>query len=156
MDSYNIVTASLDDLECRVENYLENKACLIYWHNRVNSMMYLTTEDQTIYKKELKNIRDNVNKGGWKQVKAGENFIIGSKTLYTLLAEIDENDICPAYFLLKRRDLGEDMYWVPYFFTSEKSRDAALEWISKNTNNSVTATPQDEEHLSAKKKEAKM
>ena len=125
--------ASLHDLEAGIQDGLRNNACLIYWHYHSRSLMFFTKEDQKLYKKELKRIRDNVNERRIRQVKAGDNFMFQSKTLYTLLAEIDH--ICPAYYLLMRRGDGDDFYSLPYFFTSEKCRDGALEWIHNNTKN---------------------
>ena len=95
--------------------------------------MYCTADEQTKYHEELKQIVKCFRNGAYKAVKAGEDITLGDIKLYSLLLEIDEA-ACPAYFLLRGRGESDDLYYIPYFFKTMKSRDMALLWIMKKTN----------------------
>ena len=127
----NTVTASLPKLESNLQIDIANGALMMYWHLDQQTMMYFTKDDKHLFRRELRLIRDKVNEGVFGEVKAGDNLTIGGRTVYTLLVGIEE--MCPAYFLLRRRSLSDDFYYLPYLFVGENCRNNVLEWIITNT-----------------------
>ena len=127
----NTVTASLPKLESNLEIDIANGALMMYWHLDQQTMMYFTKDDKHLFRRELRLIRDKVNEGVFGEVKAGDNLTIGGRTVYTLLVGIEE--MCPAYFLLRRRSLSDDLYYLPYLFVGENCRNNVLEWIITHT-----------------------
>ena len=130
----NTVTVSLQELETNLEIDLRNGALLMYWHLQQGRMMYFTKDDQQLYRQEMRLIRDKLNEGVFKGAEVGDNLTIGGRTLYTLLIEIEE--MCPAYFMLRRRGLSDDFYYLPYLFVGVNCRNKVLEWINENTTDS--------------------
>ena len=104
---------------------------VLNYHLDQQTMMYFTKDDKHLFRRELRLIRDKVNEGVFGEVKAGDNLTIGGRTVYTLLVGIEE--MCPAYFLLRRRSLSDDLYYLPYLFVGENCRNNVLEWIISNT-----------------------
>ena len=91
---------------------------------------YLTSDDQDTYHQELKLVRKQLRAGSIISVKSGTTITVGSKELYTMDVAM-ANKLCYPNMLLKRRGLFDDAYNTPYFFTSEKSRDKAVTFITK-------------------------
>ena len=126
------INTSIEQLESSIRGAWENHGCLAYWHLHEGKMIYVAADEQINYHKELKQIVKSFRNGGYKAVKAGEDITVGDIKLYSLLLEIDEA-ACPAYFLLRRLGESDDLYFIPYFFKTMKSRDMALQWIKKKT-----------------------
>lgn len=126
------INTSIEQLESSIRGAWENHGCLTYWHLHEGKMMYIAVDEQTKYHRELKQIVKSFRNGGFKAVKAGEDITVGDIKVYSLLLEIDEA-ACPAYFLLRRLGESDDLYFIPYFFKTMKSRDKALQWIMKKT-----------------------
>ena len=125
------ISSSFQELESDLLVYLTNGALLMYWHLQQGRMMYFTGEDKRLYKAEMRMIRDKVNEGIFLGVKKGDNLTIGGRRLYTILVEIE--DMCPAYFILRRRGLSDDFYYLPYLFVDENTRNHVFNWIGQNT-----------------------
>ena len=123
-------THSLEGLEGQLAYGLEKRGELLYWHHRLNYFNYLTSEDQDTYHQELKLVRKQLRAGSIISVKSGTTITVGSKELYTMDVAM-ANKLCYPNMLLKRRGLFDDAYNTPYFFTSEKSRDNAVTFITK-------------------------
>lgn len=121
---------SLDDLQSELRHALSERGILIYWSVHTNDFTFLIKEDQ-----ELKNIVRNLrSQDCYIQALYGETMTFEGKSLYPLLLQLKpQNDYeCPAYFLLMEQGLNKHLRYVPYFFTSELSRDGALSYINRH------------------------
>lgn len=123
-------THSLEELEGQITYGLGEGAELLYWHHQLNYFNYLTSDDQETYHRELKLIRKQLKKGSITSVKRGPAFTVDSRELYTMEVTMG-NKLCYPYMLLRKRGLFDDSDSTPYFFTSRKSRDKAVEYITK-------------------------
>jgi hypothetical protein len=130
-----MVMVSLDDLQSELRHALSERGILIYWSVHTNAFTFLMKEDQAVYHQELKNIVRNLrSQDCYIQALPGETMAFEGKSLYPLLLQLKpQNEYeCPAYFLLMERGLDEHLRYVPYFFTSELSRDGALSYINSH------------------------
>ena len=128
----DIIMASLESLQTNLCCALSNKGALIFWSVQTSQLNYLITEDQAVYKQELKNIVKNLQSGDfYLRASSGPSMIFEGRSLYPILLELnpDEEYQCPAYFLLMQQGLVDHCHYVPYWFTSESSRDNALSFI---------------------------
>ena len=63
-------------------------------------------------------------------MKGGTSITVGSNELYTMEVTM-ANMMCYANMLLQERGLFDDADNTPYLFTSQKSRDNAITYITK-------------------------
>lgn len=120
----------LADLIRQITFALEEGGCFVYWHHNVKSFNFLMAIDTDEYHHELKQLRKQFRDGRVTSVTAGDDHIVGDTTLHTM--EVDFiNQPCYPYMLLRERGLIDDTDHTPYFFTSARSRDNAIEYITK-------------------------
>jgi len=123
-------THSLEGLQGQITYGLGKDGVLLYWHHGLNSFNYLTSNDQDTYHQELKLIRKQFRGGSITSVKGGTSITVGSNELYTMEVTM-ANTMCYANMLLQERGLFDDADNTQYLFTSQKSRDNAITYITK-------------------------
>ena len=121
---------ALEDVEGQILLGLRQGAVLLYWHHGQNLFDYLTIDDQEPYHRELKSIRNQLRRGSVTTVKGGALITMNGIKLFTMEVTF-QNQTCYPYMLVQKRGLFEDADCTPYFFTSEKSRDNAVQYINK-------------------------
>ena len=122
---------SLEVLEKKIEDYINDGAFMIYWNHQHEVFDYLCESDEEIMSMEMMNLKDNIKKGNILRMKKGEVVDIKGVQLYPV--ELDFLDMeCPAYFLVTKRGLTEDMAMSPYFFRSEEKRDEIYHLLCSN------------------------
>ena len=127
------MTLSLEVLEKRIEDYINDGAFMIYWNHQVEAFDYLRESDEKFMKIELMNLKNHIKRGNILRVKKGEVVDIKGVQLYPVELELLEME-CPAYFLVTKRGLTEDKAMTPYFFRSEEKRDEIYHFFcSKQT-----------------------
>ena len=125
---------TLAHLQAELHHALANNAVLIYWNVHENRLNYFIVEDQREYQMELKRIVKNVRGGDFvNRAMSGDAMTFEQRTLYPILLQLNEDAeyMCPAYYLLMQQGLGKHWDYVPYWFTSESSRDKALSYIHR-------------------------
>ena len=127
------MTLSLEVLEKRIEEYINDGAFMIYWNHQFEAFDYLRESDEEIMRMEFMKLKDHFKKGNILRIKKGEVVDIKGVQLYPVeLAFLDMQ--CPAYFLVTKRGLTEDMAMSPYFFRSEEKCDEIYHFLcSKQT-----------------------
>ena len=116
------MTLSLEVLEKRIEDYINDGAFMIYWIHQFQTFDYLLELDHKIMRIEIMNLKDHIKKGNIVRIKKGEVVDIKGVQLYPVELEFKEME-CPAYFLVTKRGLTEDMNMTPYFFRTEEQCD---------------------------------
>ena len=125
------MTLSLEVLEKTIEDYINDGAFMIYWNHQFEAFDYLLESDEEIMRIEIMNLKDNIKRGNILRIKKGEVVNIKGVQLYPVELELLETE-CPAYFLVTKRGLTEDMAMSPYFFRSEEKRDEIYRFLSSN------------------------
>jgi hypothetical protein len=125
------MTLSLEVLEKTIEDYINDGAFMIYWNHQLEAFDYLRESDEEIMRIEIMNLKDHIKRGNIVRIKKGEVVNIKGVQLYPVELELLETE-CPAYFLVTKRGLTEDMAMSPYFFRSEEKRDEIYRFLSSN------------------------
>ncbi len=120
---------SLEVLEKRIEDYINDGAFMIYWNHQVEAFDYLLESDQEIMTNEMMNLKDNIKRENIVRIKKGEVVVIKGVQLYPVELEFKEMK-CPAYFMVAKRGLTDDMDMTPYFFRSEEQCDKIYHFLS--------------------------
>jgi hypothetical protein len=115
-------TLSLEELENKIESYINDGAFMIYWNHRMEIFDYLLQSDGAIITREIGNLKEQTKKGNILSIKKGGVVDIKGVQLYPLEFEFKDMD-CPAYFLVTKRGLTDEMAMTPYFFRSEEECD---------------------------------
>ena len=124
---------SLEVLEKKIEDYINDGAFMIYWNHQFEAFQYLRESDEEIMRMEMMNLEHHIKRGNILRIKKGEVVNIKGVQLYPVELELLETE-CPAYFLVTKRGLTEDMAMSPYFFRSEEKRDEIYHFLcSKQT-----------------------
>lgn len=116
------MTLSLEVLEERIEDYINDGAFMIYWNHQSKAFDYLLESDEEIMRIEIMNLKDNIKRGNILRIKKGKVVDIKGVQLYPVELEFLEME-CPAYFLVTKQGLTEDLAMTPYFFRSEEQCD---------------------------------
>ena len=125
------MTLSLEVLEKRIEDYINDGAFMIYWNHQFEAFDYLRESDEEIMRIEMANLEHHIKRGNILRIKKGEVVDIKGVQLYPVELELLETE-CPAYFLVTKRGLTEDMAMSPYFFRSEEKRDEIYHFLCSN------------------------
>ena len=125
------MTLSLEVLEKRIEDYINDGAFMIYWNHQLEAFDYLLESDEEIMRMEMMNLEHHIKRGNILRIKKGEVVDIKGVQLYPVELELLETE-CPAYFLVTKRGLTEDMAMSPYFFRSEEKRDEIYHFLCSN------------------------
>ena len=125
------MTLSLEVLEKRIEDYINDGAFMIYWNHQFEAFDYLRESDEEIMRIEMANLEHHIKRGNILRIKKGEVVDIKGVQLYPVELELLETE-CPAYFLVAKRGLTEDMAMSPYFFRSEEKRDEIYHFLCSN------------------------
>ena len=125
------MTLSLEVLEKRIEDYINDGAFMIYWNHQFEAFDYLRESDEEIMRMEMMNLEHHIKRGNILRIKKGEVVDIKGVQLYPVELELLETE-CPAYFLVAKRGLTEDMAMSPYFFRSEEKRDEIYHFLCSN------------------------
>jgi len=112
-------TLSLEELENKIESYINDGAFMIYWNHRMEIFDYLLQSDGAIITREIGNLKEQTKKGNILSIKKGGVVDIKGVQLYPLEFEFKDMD-CPAYFLVTKRGLTDEMAMTPYFFRSKE------------------------------------
>ena len=123
------MTLSLEVLEKRIEDYINDVAFMIYWNHQFEAFDYIRESDEEIMRMEMINLEHHIRRGNVLKIKKGEVVDIKGVQLYPVELEFLEME-CPAYFLVTKRGLTEDMAMSPYFFRSEEQRDKIYHFLS--------------------------
>jgi hypothetical protein len=115
-------TLSLEELENKIEAYINDGAFMIYWNHCMEIFGYLHELDEVIIRHEIRNLKEQIKKGNILSIKKGGVVDIKGVQLYPLEFEFKDMD-CPAYFLVTKRGLTDEMAMTPYFFRSEEECD---------------------------------
>lgn len=127
------MTLSLEVLEKRIEDYINHGAFMIYWNHQYKTFDYLLESDEEIMRNEMMNLKDHIKRENIVRIKKGEVVDIKGVQLYPVELEFKEME-CPAYFLVTKRGLTENMDMTPYFFRSEEQCDKIYHFLcSKQT-----------------------
>ena len=127
------MTLSLEVLEKRIEDFINDGAFMIYWNHQFEAFDYLRESDEEIMRMEMTNLDHHIRRGNVLKIKKGEVVDIKGVQLYPVELELLEME-CPAYFLVTKRGLTEDQAMTPYFFRSEEKRDEIYHFFcSKQT-----------------------
>jgi hypothetical protein len=132
------VMASLEGLRSELRHALSNDGILIAWSVHTNAFTYFIKKDKVVYHKDLKNIVQNLrSQDFYIRALPGETITFEGRSLYPLLLQLNpQNEYeCPAYFILMQQGILEHTQYVPYWFTSESSRDGALSYIHRQLEN---------------------
>ena len=113
---------SLEVLENKIEAYITDGAFMIYWNHRMEIFDYLLESDEILIRHEIMNLKEHTKKGNILRFKKGVVVDIKGVQLYPLEVEFKDME-CPAYFLITKRGLTDEMAMTPYFFRSEEERD---------------------------------
>ena len=113
---------SLDKLENIIEGYINNGAYMIYWNHRIDIFDYLLESDVAIIRHEIMNLKKHTKKGNILSIKKCGVVDIKGVQLYPLEFEFKDME-CPAYFLVTKRGLTDEIAMTPYFFWSEEECD---------------------------------
>ena len=124
-----VLTFSLAELQSQVREALGEGASLIYFHVQQNRFHYFLAQDRNLYRQELRSLRSKLRGSHILEIRRGEDIMVGDRTLYRMLVSFRGVEL-PPYMLLRGQGWNDDMQWIPYFFTSATSRDAAVEWIN--------------------------
>ncbi len=123
------MTLSLEVLEKRIEDYINDGAFMIYWNHQFEAFDYLRESDEEIMRIEMANLEHHIKRGNILRIKKGEVVDIKGVQLYPVELEFLEME-CPAYFLVTKRGLTEDKNMTPYFFRTEEKRDDIYRFLS--------------------------
>ena len=118
----SILQLSLEELENKLEYYINNGAYMIYWNHGMDSFVYHHPSDEIISRHEIMNLKEHTNKGNILSIKKGGVVDIKEVKLYPLEFEFKDME-CPAYFLVTKRGLTDEIAMTPYFFWSEEECD---------------------------------
>jgi hypothetical protein len=119
---------SLEVLEHKIEAYINDGAFMIYWNHRMRIFDYFLESDEIHIRHEIMNLTEQTKKGTILRFKKGGVVDIKGVQLYPLEFEFKDMD-CPAYFLVTKRGLTDEMAMTPYFFRSEEERDKIYRFI---------------------------
>ena len=125
------MTLSLEVLEKRIEDYINDGAFMIYWNHQFEAFDYLRESDEEIMRMEMMNLEHHIKRGNILRNKKGEVVDIKGVQLYPVELEFLEME-CPAYFLVTKRGLTDAMAMSPYFFRSEEKRDEIYHFLCSN------------------------
>ena len=100
---------------------LPEDAAVEYWSHRKSAFSFLTEEDQTIYSRELNDLRRGYKDNRIFVIKAGVKLEINGVVFYPLMLEFG-GLICPEYMMLCGSGLVDDMAHTPYLCTSKKAK----------------------------------
>jgi hypothetical protein len=89
---------------------------------------YFLESDEIHIRHEIMNLTEQTKKGTILRFKKGGVVDIKGVQLYPLEFEFKDMD-CPAYFLVTKRGLTDEMAMTPYFFRSEEERDKIYRFI---------------------------
>ena len=124
---------SLEVLEKKIEDYINDGAFMIYWNHQHEVFDYLCESDEELIRMEMMNLEHHIKRGNILRIKKGEVVDIKGVQLYPVELELLETE-CPAYFLVTKRGLTEDMAMTPYFFRTEEKCDDIYHFLcSKQT-----------------------
>ena len=118
----SILQHSLEELENKLEYYINNGAYMIYWNHGMDSFVYHHPSDERISRHEIMNLKEHTKKGNILSIKKGGVVDIKGVKLYPLEFEFKDME-CPAYFLVTKRGLTDEIAMTPYFFRSEEECD---------------------------------
>jgi hypothetical protein len=96
------MTLSLEVLEKRIEDYINDGAFMIYWNHQFEAFDYLLESDEEIMRIEIMNLEDHIKRGNILRIKKGEVVDIKGVQLYPVELEFLEME-CPAYFLVTKQ-----------------------------------------------------
>jgi hypothetical protein len=116
------LSLSLEELENKIKDHIDNGAFMIYWNHRMEIFDYLLESDEILIRHEIMNLKEHTKKGNILRFKKGGVVDIKGVQLYPLEFEFKDMD-CPAYFLVTKRGLTDEMAMTPYFLRSEEERD---------------------------------
>jgi hypothetical protein len=119
---------SLEVLENKIEAYINDGAFMTYWNHRMRIFDYFLESDEIHIRHEIMNLTEQTKKGTILRFKKGGVVDIKGVQLYPLEFEFKDMD-CPAYFLVTKRGLTDEMAMTPYFFRSEEERDKIYRFI---------------------------
>ncbi len=122
---------SLEVLEKRIEDYLNDGAFMIYWNHQLEAFDYLLESDEELMRMEIMNLKDHITRGNILRINKGEVVNIKGVQLYPVELELLEME-CPAYSLVAKQGLIEDMAMTPYFFRSEEQCDKIYHFLCSN------------------------
>ena len=112
---------------------LQGGGVVVYWSHIIqptNSFDWLTVTDVANYRVMMKRLRSALRDGLIDAVSAGDPITVDGTELHTMLVTIP-GTYCAAYMLLHRQGNLFEVKHTPYFFTSRKSRDDAIEYMTK-------------------------
>jgi hypothetical protein len=64
-------TLSLEELENKIESYINDGAFMIYWNHRMEIFDYLLQSDGAIITREIGNLKEQTKKGNILSIKKG-------------------------------------------------------------------------------------
>ena len=96
------MTLSLEVLEKRIEDYINDGAFMIYWNHQFEAFDYLRESDEEIMRIEMANLEHHIKRGNILRIKKGEVVDIKGVQLYPVELEFLEME-CPAYFLVTKQ-----------------------------------------------------
>jgi hypothetical protein len=116
------LTLSIDELKNQIMDHIGNGAFMIYWNHRMEIFDYLLESDEILIRHEIMNLKEHTKKGNILRFKKGVVVDIKGVQLYPLEVEFKDME-CPAYFLVTKQGLTDEMAMTPYFFRSEEECD---------------------------------
>ena len=112
---------------------LNEGASVVYWNHQVRHFDYLVLEkDRTQLTMEFRSFRRAVGGADIISVMAAEPLLIGNHRLYLIAIEI-KDQVCEAYFLVRRHGNAEELKYTPYFFIPETERDGSVQLLSNGS-----------------------
>ena len=124
---FNYTHCSVDALRRQLSNALSAGAVMLSWSPAINQIHFLNVDDQDAYHRTLRLIKGELQSGQVSEVISGASLDVGEVQLFSMLVKSDH--MCPAYFLLHGRNTN-DVFYSPYYFTSENSRDNAVAYLT--------------------------
>jgi hypothetical protein len=121
---------SLEELENKIEEYINEGAFMIYWNHRMDIFDYLLESDEIIIRHEIMNLKEQTKKGNILRFKKGGVVDIKGVQLYPMEFEFKDMD-CPAYFMVTKRGQPDEMAMTPYFYRSEEECDKIYRFMCK-------------------------
>lgn len=129
---FNYNHCSVDALRRQLSNALSAGAVMLSWSPVINQIHFLKVDDQDAYHHTLRLIKGELQSGKVSEVIYGASLDVGEVQLFSMLVKSDH--MCPAYFLLHGQGYTNDVFYSPYYFTSENSRDNAVAYINRASN----------------------
>ena len=114
-----------------VRHAVDDGASIIFWHMAMGSVSYLKPEDNTIWKGELREHRKQFKKGILTAIPHNNKKKVNEYgTWYQLILQSADIEKCPQS-PLPMLAFGEIVSGWPYYFKSEKDRDNAFKYLTK-------------------------